>query len=541
MDKNLQDIDLYKSIFKASVQAILVINTEGVIVKANLACEQLFGYQQGELINKIVTSIISEEFKGDDKPHQKVYITKPIVKDLELSGIKKDGTKFPLNLNISPTEIAGKKVIITFIEDLTAKKIIEKKLKISKTKLKTFSTKIEKKVITKTNELTTIVQKLVASNLGLEDQIQETKNAKKSAIASKNLSSAIAKNFPNGFIIVFNSNYKMLLIEGEAIIPLGLNNLIYEGTTVDDISILSEGKKSKLKQDILKTIAGEHLGFEITYLKKYFSVNTISLLDNKGVISSALFVYSDITAQKKIEKNVQNALKKEQELNELKSRFISMASHEFRTPLSAILTSAILIGKQNDIGKEEKRERHVDKIKKNVKQLVVILNDFLSLSKLEEGQITAHKKLFDFVSLTQAIIEEVSITKKTGQKIFFSSPDHPISINLDPKLVRHVLMNLLSNAIKYSAKKTAINIKVEESDQFVSLEIKDQGIGIPEAEQDKLFQRFFRAENANNIEGTGLGLNIVKQYITLMDGTINFKSKVNTGTTFLVKLPKPTK
>ena len=102
-------------------------------------------------------------------------------------------------------------------------------------------------------------------------------------------------------------------------------------------------------------------------------------------------------------------------------------------------------------------------------------------------------------------------------------------------------MNLLSNAIKYSAKKTAINIKVEESDQFVSLEIKDQGIGIPEAEQDKLFQRFFRAENANNIEGTGLGLNIVKQYITLMDGTINFKSKVNTGTTFLVKLPKPTK
>ena len=131
--------------------------------------------------------------------------------------------------------------------------------------------------------------------------------------------------------------------------------------------------------------------------------------------------------------------------------------------------------------------------------------------------------------------------KKTGQKIFFSSPDHPISINLDPKLVRHVLMNLLSNAIKYSAKKTAINIKVEESDQFVSLEIKDQGIGIPEAEQDKLFQRFFRAENANNIEGTGLGLNIVKQYITLMDGTINFKSKVNTGTTFLVKLPKPTK
>jgi signal transduction histidine kinase len=265
------------------------------------------------------------------------------------------------------------------------------------------------------------------------------------------------------------------------------------------------------------------------------------LLGEHTVISSALFVYTDITAQKKIEREDKNALKKEQELNELKSRFVSMASHEFRTPLSAIQTSAILIGRQNEPGKEQKREKYVVQIKKNVKQLVVILNDFLSLSKLEEGKVIANKELFDFVALSKTLIEEVSMTKKTGKNIIFSSPKKPISLNIDSKLVRHIFLNLLSNAIKYSPKNTNINIKIEESAFFVSLEVQDNGIGIPKEEQDKVFDRFFRAKNAQNIQGTGLGLNIVKQYAELMDGTIAFTSETNKGTTFLVKLPKPIK
>jgi signal transduction histidine kinase len=363
-------------------------------------------------------------------------------------------------------------------------------------------------------------------------------DAEKSAAASKYLLSAIAKNFPNGFIIVFNQDFEMLLTEGEDIIMLGLGKMGYEDTTVDDITVFSEKQKIKLKKDILKTIDGRHLGFEILYRDKYFSVNTIPLLDKNNVISIALFVYSDITAQKKIERDDKNALKREQELNELKSQFISMASHEFRTPLSAIQTSAILIGKQNEAGKEQKREKYVAQIKNNVKHLVIILNDFLSLSKLEEGKVTVHEELFDFIDLSKTLIEEVSMTKKTGKNIILSLPDHPVLLNLDPKLVRHILMNLLSNAIKYSPKKTNININIEENDQYVSFEIQDQGIGVPKEEQDKLFERFFRAKNAYNIEGTGLGLNIVKQYVELLGGTINFKSILNTGTTFLVKLPK---
>jgi signal transduction histidine kinase len=173
--------------------------------------------------------------------------------------------------------------------------------------------------------------------------------------------------------------------------------------------------------------------------------------------------------------------------------------------------------------------------------LVVILNDFLSLSKLEEGKITVNKEFFDLVDFSKKLIKEVSITKKTGQSILFSSLNTALSFNLDPKLMRYILLNLVSNAIKYSPENSVINFNIDEDEQFVVIAVSDQGIGISEEEQKNLFERFFRAKNAHNIEGTGLGLNIVKQYVELMDGSIHFTSEANKRTTFWVKWLKPTK
>jgi PAS domain S-box-containing protein len=542
---NLQNIDLFKNIFEVSVNGILVVDMGGVIMKANPASERLFGYKLGELIQQKVADLIPNKFQkkqqNNSQRHFDIHKVKRIEEDLDLFGLKEDGSQFPLEISLRTTSMDGKEVVIAFITDITAHEKIEKKLKSTQRQLKSYSLELEEKVASRTSELSATVEKLVASNLSLEDQIEETQDAKKSVIASKSLSSAIAKNFPNGFIIVFNANFEMLLIEGETVALLGLCKIVFEETTVADITTFSSVQKDKLKQDILKTIAGEHLGFEVAFKNKYFSVNTIPLADKNAFISSALFVYSNITEQKKVEQDSLNALKKEQELNELKSRFVAMASHEFRTPLSAIQTSAILIGRQNEPGKEQKREKYVSQIKRNVKQLVVILNDFLSLSKLEEGKVTANKVTFDFVALAKILIEEVSMTKKTGKNIIISAPDTPVLLNLDPKLVRRILMNLLSNAIKYSPENTDIHIKIEERNECISLEVQNQGIGIPEEEQDKLFERFFRAKNAQDIQGTGLGLHIIKQFVDLMSGTIDFKSKTNKGATFLVKLPRPSK
>ena len=542
---NSKDLDLFKNIFELSVNGILVVDADGSIMKANPASERLFGYSAGKLIQQKFENRIPNKFKKKHQNNKEVHFSalkaNGFEEDINLFGLKEDGSKFPLEISLTATTMEGKQVVIVYITDITTREKIEKKLKYTQSQLQTYSLELEGKVASRTSELTATVEKLVASNLSLEDQIEETQDAKKSVIASKSLSSAIAKNFPNGFIIVFNANFEMLLIEGETVSLLGLGKKVFEEAIIDDITMFSSVQKVKLKQDILKTIAGEHLGFEIAYKNKYFSVNTIPLVDKNAFISSALFVYSNITEQKKVEQDSQNALKKEQELNELKSRFVAMASHEFRTPLSAIQTSAILIGRQNEPGKEQKREKYVAQIKRNVKQLVVILNDFLSLSKLEEGKVTANKVTFDFVVLAKTLIEEVSITKKIGKNIIISAPDAPVLLHLDPKLVRRILMNLLSNAIKYSPENTDIYIKIEKCKQFISLEVQNQGIGIPEEEQDKLFERFFRAKNVQDIEGTGLGLHIIKQFVNLMNGTIDFKSKTNKGATFLVKLPIPSK
>ena len=834
METLLQDLNIFKSIFKSSLEGILVVDDNGIIIKANPACEKLFGYNPGELIHQNEESIIPEKIKKHQKNHREDCRAKPrartMVKDLELWGLKKDGSQLPLEISLTPTKIEGKQVVIIFVNDITEQKTkdalfsirnnalastsngiviadaqnpnrpiiycnaaftkitgytqkevldkncnflqnndrnqkeigiikdaiihekvchvtlrnykkngtlfwneititpifnkegtlthfigvqnevttkvkqehlknltrqileliakdsnleiifnkvmeiaetqfkdcltsitvldeenktprslfasnlpkefttnnksitnnskknslgsidfliknikisnlesnvlrknheevalkndlnafwsfpimsstkeilgtftiygsgtrtpsneekevakdmsylasiaIEKhnntiRLKENKRELEDHAEKLEEKILERTKQMMATVEKLVASNLSLEDQTQETINAEKSAIASKSLSLAIAKNFPKGFLIVFNQNFEMLLIEGETIIELELEKIIFEDTVVDHLPIFSKKQKTNLKQHILKTMAGKSLSFEIMHKKKYFSVNTTPLLDKNNFISSALLVFNDVTSQKKIEQDTKNALAKERELNELKSRFVSIASHEFRTPLSAIQTSAILIGKLKEVGKGEKRNKYVTQIKKNVKQLVVILNDLLSISKLEEGKIEAKNELLDLVDFSKLLIEEISITKKIEKKIILLTPDNPILFHFDPKLMHHILLNLISNAIKYSQEN--IHIKIKESNQYISLEVQDFGIGIPEEEQHRVFEPFFRAKNAQNIQGTGLGLNIVKQYVVLMNGFIDFESEINKGATFLVKWPKPSK
>jgi len=214
-----------------------------------------------------------------------------------------------------------------------------------------------------------------------------------------------------------------------------------------------------------------------------------------------------------------------------------MASHEFRTPLSAILTSAILIEKQNEVGKEARRLSHVSKIRTNVNNLVLILNDFLSLSKLEEGKVVEVPEMVELIEFSTALMEEFEGTKKNGQVLLFTCDFATLTVCLDPKLLRHIVYNLLSNAIKYSEEDKKITFSIDADDQFLFLKISDQGMGIPKENQINLFNRFYRADNVTHIQGTGLGLNIVKQYTELMGGTITFKSELNKGSSFYVTLP----
>ncbi len=230
------------------------------------------------------------------------------------------------------------------------------------------------------------------------------------------------------------------------------------------------------------------------------------------------------------------ALEKEKQLNDMKSRFVSMASHEFRTPLSTILSSVSLISKYTTSDTDEKRQKHVNRIKSSVSNMTMILNDFLSADKLEEGKVHSSVAEFLFPEMVDEIISDVNGMLKDKQKIVHTHSGKDI-ICSDKQLIKNILLNLISNAIKFSADGKTITVHSSVDDQCIKLDVIDQGIGIPKDEQDSLFGRFYRAKNATNIQGTGLGLNIIGKYLELLNGEISFRSELNEGTTFSVKIP----
>ena len=230
------------------------------------------------------------------------------------------------------------------------------------------------------------------------------------------------------------------------------------------------------------------------------------------------------------------ALEKEKELNEMKSRFVTMASHEFRTPLSTILSSTSLLDKYTDQD-IDKRKKHIGRIKASVKNLVEILESFLSLSKLEEGRIETNPVYFDLDKFAEELVEDISTIAIEGQQIVFTY-EGDNNIFLDKQILHNVLINLISNAIKYSPANKNIYFETRVDTDEIIFEVRDEGIGIPEEEQKHLFERFFRARNAINVQGTGLGLHIVKKYVDLLGGEITFKSSTETGTVFKINIPR---
>jgi PAS domain S-box-containing protein len=236
-------------------------------------------------------------------------------------------------------------------------------------------------------------------------------------------------------------------------------------------------------------------------------------------------------------KEVDTALEKERELNNLKSRFISTASHEFRTPLATIMSSVSLTGKYAESMDKNNMFKHIDRVKNSVNHLTDILNDFLSLDKLEEGAVLANPEYLGLNELISTIADEIKSIAKAGQRIGFTGLLDNDQIFIDKRILKNIMFNLISNAIKYSNENTNIDIKLSRDANSLTIEIKDQGIGIPLEDQAHIFERFYRANNSGNMQGTGLGLNIVKKYVEILKGDIQFKSVPEKGTKFTLKFP----
>jgi PAS domain S-box-containing protein len=259
----------------------------------------------------------------------------------------------------------------------------------------------------------------------------------------------------------------------------------------------------------------------------------------KEVEDRTLILQEAIEKLENTKKKLDESLQKERELNQLKSRFISTASHEFRTPLATVLSSLNLVERYIEKNDTEKQEKHLSRIKKSINNLTDILNDILSVNKIDEGKIRSNPTSFSLTALLKDMVIDLNLITKQNQKIIISPPLlSEITVYQDAKLLTHIFSNLLSNAIKFSDINTTITLSVKESDESVQVSIKDEGIGIPKADLGNLFSRFFRADNAGQIQGTGLGLSIVHQYVSILKGTVDCISELNKGSEFIVNIPK---
>ncbi|HWZ02333.1 MAG TPA: PAS domain-containing sensor histidine kinase [Mucilaginibacter sp.] len=393
----MENAALLKAIIQNAIDGIITISDRGIIESINPSGCKLFDYTPEEVIGKNVSVLMPPP----DRENHNDYISRyqhtgePHIIGIgrEVTGLRKDGTKFPFRLGVSEVQFLGRKIFTGFIHDLSRQKEAEEQLK----------------------------------------------------------------------------DY-----------ALHLEELVEERT-----------------QSLKKTVTELHRAKE----------------------------------------EVSLSLEKEKELSQLKSRFVSMASHEFRTPLSAVQLSASLIDKYAEPFESDHITKHVGKIKSAVVNLTTILNDFLSLEKLEAGKVEPAFVKFDLVKFSEDITEEMQMVAKQNQNIIYQHTGINNTVNLDPNLLRNCIFNLIGNAIKYSGENTFIEFNTEITDQYCTIIIKDNGIGIPENDQKHLFEAFFRAHNTGNIPGTGLGLNIVTRYTKLMYGHIDFKSSVNHGTIFTLSFP----
>lgn len=315
------------------------------------------------------------------------------------------------------------------------------------------------------------------------------------------------------------------------------NKRIFTGI-IHDLSNVKEAEEKILKLNKALESQNEELERKVRERTEKLAKVVDQLLGINQQLENEIYERQTIEqALRKSEKELKELLEKEKELNELKSRFVSMASHEFRTPLSTILSSVELVEAYQKTEQQPKREKHISRIKNAVNHLGGVLNDFLSLSKLEEGRIDLQPTHFIFEEFCTDVVAELNLMLKTGQKLIHQGDREDREVYLDKRALSHILFNLLSNAIKYSPEGRSIRCSTVLNDREISLSIQDEGIGIPMEDQKYLYTRFFRAHNVENIKGTGLGLNIVRRYVDLLDGDIDFVSREGEGTTFFVKIP----
>jgi PAS domain S-box-containing protein len=534
-----------EAIIQSATDGIISIDARGRMVLVNQAAAKLFGYSKAEMLGQSINMLMpahhAQQHDNYIARYMKTGEAQIIGIGREVMAQRKDGSQFPIRLSISEVEMGERRLFTGIVHDLTQQKTAESALQREKERAQRY--------LNIANTIIVILDR---------DGKIKLLNDKGRKILEVEPNEAIGKDWVDHFIpdnyrsevkVVFRAlmdgrdieyyeNY-VQSASGKQHLVAWHNTLLRDdngeitGTLSSGIDISAqreaEDRIIRLNQELEKRVAArtEELAEVVNQL----------LGINKQLKHEIKERETAEAALKTKEKQLTTALEKEKELNELKSRFVSMASHEFRTPLSTILSSADLIEAYQKEEQQKKRLRHTQRIKTSVANLTSILNDFLSLSRLEEGKLSFNPSEFELTAVWKEVEEGVQGMLKKGQQLNIKGLEQIPDLNTDRRILQNIFYNLLSNAIKYSGEGQPIDCRVHCKNGDLKIAIQDYGIGIPESEQQHLFTRFFRAHNVENIQGTGLGLNIVKGYVDLLGGHITFESVPEQGSTFRVTIP----
>jgi len=340
-----------------------------------------------------------------------------------------------------------------------------------------------------------------------------------------------------------------LVVDRKSLTNYGLDPVTFKGDEEDMATIWSQNihpdDEERLSQEMTAAIVGNSV-FDVEFRVmlpdgglRYVKSNAVVLHDPVGKPLRMVGATLDVTQIREAEIALRSALEQEKELGELKSRFVSMASHEFRTPLATISATTETLLAYSDRLTGDQREERLNKIVSQVDYMKEIMEDVLQLARIQAGRVRYNPEVGDLDALLRDIIEEFNTHQEYRGRIIYEAASQPLRYHYDPRLMRHVISNLISNGLKYSSTDEHVSVRLQDVGDRITFCVVDQGIGIPDRDLRHLFEPFHRAQNVGTISGTGLGLSIAREAVEMHGGTIEVQSRINEGSTFTVSLPKP--
>jgi PAS domain S-box-containing protein len=412
----------------------------------------------------------------------------------DIFGLRKDGSTFPLEAGLNPFNIYGKDYVMTLVIDITQRKITEQE--------KNYLATIFNESLNEIYVFDAKTLKFVNANYGAQ------KNIEYPLEALKKMTPVDIK--PYFTMAQFRKKLKML------------SNDNVEKIEFETIHQRKSGSRYPVNVHLQRSKLGE---------RDVYVAIILDITEQKNYTEKL-----EETVAKRTEE-LKTALAAEKELNELKTKFLSLVSHEFKTPLSGILTSSMLLSKYTKEEQQDKRDKHIKTITDEVNYLNNILTDFLSVERLDKGSYNYKFNTFKVSKVVNEVVYSANMLLKEGQHINYPDNIDDLSLHQDEKIIELALSNLVNNAIKYSDENTVIYIDVVQTKESTTFKVKDNGIGIPLKDQKNIFNRYFRAENALLAQGTGIGLNIAKEHIKNLKGEIYFESTENKGSVFTIEIP----